>query len=112
MRSDAVEKTEAELVKERAEVLGRAGEALSKALMILRGIEESIQSKLATGTGDDDSLRELNAEISNYNHARENAKMRYYYLIVTREAMGFRRHPFVEEFYKIPPKKRALVKSK
>jgi hypothetical protein len=111
MRSDnAVEKTEAELLKERAEVLGRAGEALSRALMLLRAIEESIQAKLSSGIRDDDALRELNAEIANFNQARENAKTRYYYLIVTREAMGFRRHPFVEEFYRIPPRKKLIGK--
>jgi hypothetical protein len=53
-------------------------------------------------------VKEINGEINKYNHAREYAKLRYYYLIVTREAMGMRRHHWVEEIYTIPPRKKYL----
>jgi hypothetical protein len=53
-------------------------------------------------------MTEINGEIRHYNSAREYAQLRYFYLIVTREAMGIRRHKTVEEAYKIPPKKKYL----
>jgi hypothetical protein len=34
--------------------------------------------------------------------------MRHYYLIVTREAMGMRRHHWVEQHYRVPPPKKHL----
>lgn len=110
MRKSSWEKTQEELLKERAEVLGRAGEALATALSDLdkigRSISESIR-KAGEYPGSE-TLTEINAEIRQYNRAREYAQLRYYYLIVTREAMGFRRHKAVEEVYKIPPKKKYL----
>jgi hypothetical protein len=52
-----------------------------------------------------DIAGEINREIGKFNRAREYAKLRYYYLIVTREAMGMRRHHWVDEWYRIPPRK-------
>lgn len=108
MRKTAWEKTQEELLKERAEVLGRAGEALAKALSDLEAIGRVIGESLreAGEQPDPETLTEINGEIRRYNRAREYAQLRYYYLIVTREAMGFRRHKTVEEVYKIPPKKK------
>ncbi len=110
MRKSAWEKTQEELLRERAEVLGRAGEALAAALAdvdkIGRLITESIRA--AGDDPDPETLLELNGEIRRYNRAREYAQLRFYYLIVTREAMGFRRHKAVEDIYKIPPKKKYL----
>lgn len=117
-----LDKTKEEILKESAEVLGRAGERLSAALRELERIEKVIEGKMeilegvTAETGDEQqaaSLRhgitaEINREIKRYNRAREYAKLRYYYLIVTREAVGFRRHKTVEEFYRIPPKKKQL----
>lgn len=51
---------------------------------------------------------EINREISQFNGAREHALMRHYYLIVTREAMGMRRHHWVEQHYRVPPRKKHL----
>ena len=64
---------------------------------------------ITEGMPDENSWRELNREINKFNAAREHAKLRYYYLIVTREAMGFRRHASVEEAYRIPPRKKVDV---
>jgi len=110
MRKSSWEKTQEELLKERAEVLGRAGEALAAALSDLERIGRSI-SESVRNAGEcpgSETLTEINGEIRQYNRAREYAQLRYYYLIVTREAMGFRRHKAVEEAYKIPPKKKYL----
>jgi hypothetical protein len=114
-----------EMLQERAAVLGRAGEKLSAALEKLRSIDRIIEERLQhlsalVEKGEDKHhhdelvsvrkkmLNEINGEINKYNHAREYAKLRYYYLIVTREAMGMRRHHWVEEIYKIPPRKKYL----
>ena len=111
-----------EMLKERAEVLGRAGEKLATAIDRMRiielGIDErlkrfrSIMEKYKERGGDNkiaslkqDMMSEINREIAKFNRAREYAKLRYYYLIVTREAMGMRRHHWVDEWYSIPPGK-------
>jgi hypothetical protein len=121
-KKENVEKTDLEILQERAEVLGRAGEKLALALNKLKAIEAVINVKMeslaspgqghgpADPTGD--IIGDINGEIKHYNEAREYAKLRYYYLIVTREAMGFRRHKSVEEVYSIPPKKKPLSKRK
>jgi len=114
-----------EMMKERAEVLGRAGEKLSTAIEKVKIIEQEVEERLKKFQSilekpreeyDDvgpvsqrqKMVKEINKEISKFNHAREYAKLRYYYLIVTREAMGMRRHHWVDESYKIPPKKKYL----
>ena len=130
MFKDSAEKTDLEILQERAEVLGRAGDKLSAALKNLSIIEEIIEDKLkffrdehhrdgdALSRKDQlrerssakEALREINQEIHRFNEAREYAKLRLYYLIVTREAMGFRRNKAVEEQYPIPPRKKSLKK--
>lgn len=114
-----------EMLQERAAVLGRAGEKLSMALEKMRDIDQCIEERFRHFSSHVEKnkdehghieiitlrkkmVKEINGEISKYNHAREYAKLRYYYLIVTREAMGMRRHHWVEEVYKIPPRKKYL----
>ena len=116
-----------EMLKERAEVLGRAGEKLAVAIAKIRNIDQVIDERLrhfrlglerykGKGEGskiaslEQEFLEEINREIGRYNRAREYAKLRYYYLIVTREAMGMRRHHWVEELYRIPPRKQQIRK--
>ncbi|MDQ1277067.1 MAG: hypothetical protein QG555_106, partial [Thermodesulfobacteriota bacterium] len=53
-------------------------------------------------------LKDINKVILQYNRLWDHAQLRYYYLIVTREAMGLRSHHRVEEIYRIPPKKKQL----
>jgi hypothetical protein len=60
------------------------------------------------GGGRQPFLRELNGKIQSYNRQRENARTRYYYLIVTREALGIIHHERLKEFYRIPPEKHCL----
>lgn len=112
-----------EFLRERAEVLGRAGTRVQESLNALRRIGEEIaavegryeelapvQAVSAAGCGESQAQRarlrrEIDAQIHRYNRVREEAKLRYYYLIVTREALGLRRHHWVEAAYRIPPKK-------
>jgi hypothetical protein len=114
-----------ELLQERAAVLGRAGDSVSSALETLRRIEVGLEKSLGRledinrrlsrdidvgglGRLRRQVLTEINREIGKYNRAREQALLRHYYLIVTREAMGLRRHHWVEQHYRVPPRKRPL----
>lgn len=118
-----------EFLRERAAVLAKAAEKLTNTLHQLAHIEESIakESKAVRGFSLPDSdhaasagdallykkltLTEINQCIDQFNQVRDTAKLQYYYLIVTREALGLRKHHWVEEFYSIPPKKK-YVKDK
>ena len=114
-----------EFLKERAIVLGRTGESVARAVAKLQRmaqvIEEnqqhmrSLESRLC---GEDDhnhlkkakekALKDINKMILQYNRLWDHAQLRYYYLVVTREAMGLRSNHRMEEFYRIPPKKKQL----
>lgn len=110
-----------EMLRERAAVLARAGERLSDALEKLAKIESEIATGMAAwrrhdGKGsaaipDDDRHRlicELNGKIGVYNRQLEQVRTCYYYLIVTREALGIIHHQRLEEIYRIPRQKRLL----
>jgi len=90
---------------------------LSDALRKLNSIAEIIDDNIenlnnftkTAGSGNTGRLSiEINREISRYNRAREYAALRYHYLIITREAMGLRRHKWVEEIYRVPPRRKHL----
>jgi hypothetical protein len=120
-----------EMLRERAATLARAGERLAEALERLHEMEGEIAARMAlwhtaeraendsagevaAGTGAEESggrlrfLQEPNGKIQAYNRQRENARTRFYYLIVTREALGIIHHQRLEEFYRIPPKQHCL----
>jgi hypothetical protein len=91
---------------------------MSKALEKLHNIEKKIEAclnrlkEMEAPSGQNGSrhqmILEINREINKYNQAREYALLRYYYLIVTREALGMRRHHWVEQQYHVPPRKKHL----
>jgi hypothetical protein len=115
-----------EFLRERAAVLAKAGEQLTKILHQLAHIEESIAKDtrgidcLSLQENDLSFVRDeiivqkkvilqqINKNIEAFNKTREKAKIQYYYLIVTREAMGLRKHHWVEELYSIPPYKKPI----
>jgi hypothetical protein len=115
-----------EFLRERAAVLGRAGDSVSRALEKLHSIENSLKERMdrlaeierlvsqdltdarSLGQLRRQIVSEINREISRFNGAREYALMRLYYLIVTREAMGMRRHHWVDQHYRVPPRKKHL----
>jgi hypothetical protein len=105
-----------DLLRERAAVLALAGERLTDALEKLRSIEADLTEALVLwhkevedGGRNSQSLRgEVNVKIRAYNHQREHVKTRYYYLIVTREALGIIHHERLAEIYRISPKKCCL----
>lgn len=127
-----------EMLRERAAVLARAGERLSQAMEKLHTLERDIEAAMTAeqagevvneagrsgasktdgsregdvGTGGTEDrrgfLQRLNAKIHAYNLQRDQVRIRFYYLIVTREAMGMIHHQRLEEMYRIPPIKRLL----
>jgi len=105
-----------EMVRERVAVLARAGERLADALEKLRQMDSDVAEAMALwrggeggeGGGRQRLLGEINGKIRAYNLQRDHVKTRYYYLIVTREALGITHHQRLEEIYRVPPKKRCL----
>jgi len=110
-----------ELLRERAAVLARAGRAVEDALAELTKLEHHItiiQEQLKTlmiQDHDADNIQgqqlliaEINSIIDQFNTVRKTAQLKYYYLIVTREAMGLRRHNMIQEIYIIPARKKKM----
>jgi L-lactate utilization protein LutB len=108
-----------ELLRERAAVLSRAGHALEDAIAELEKIDKKIQKKnkelklLPPYKPDYANQRqiviaEINFYIDQFNAACTQAHLKYYYLIVTREALGLRRHNMIHETYRIPIKKKKI----
>jgi hypothetical protein len=105
-----------ELLRERAEVLSRAGHALEDAIVELEKIDKKIQRrskelKLLFPNKPDYArqrqivIEEINSSIDEFNAACARAHLKHYYLIVTREALGLRCHNMIQEIYRIPAKK-------
>ena len=104
-----------ELLQERAAVLSRAGFAVEEAIDHLMSVAREIEAKMSllksysTMVHDFDILdkqkllhEEINLDVEQYNDLCSNAELKYYYLIVTREALGLRRHDTIKEIYRIP----------
>ena len=104
-----------ELLRERAAVLGRAGIAVEDAIDCLISVEREIEAKISLLKSygnvardreilDEQKLlhKEINLNIDQFNDLCRNAQIKYYYLIVTREALGLRRHETIKEIYRIP----------
>jgi L-lactate utilization protein LutB len=104
-----------ELLREKAAVLARAGFAVENALASLAKINQQFEEKIGYLQTAREDLRhrqslfeEINALVDQFNAACRKADVQYYYLIVTREAMGLRRHETVQQIYRIPPKKKKI----
>jgi phage shock protein A len=110
-----------ELLREKASVLTRAGWAVEDVLDKLARLERDIEKKISyldalTKTNADSALlrqkeslyEEINGQIDEYNRFCRKAHLQYYYLIVTREALGLRRHEMVQKIYRIPDNKKRI----
>jgi hypothetical protein len=124
MKKTTQEILQAEMLRERAMVLERAGEKVTAALERLVALDGEIAAAMDAWQGGDqgeglrplcaagracEALRgEINGKIRAYNRQREQLRIGYYELVVTREALGLTHHERLEEFYRIPPHKRFL----
>lgn len=110
-----------EILRERAAVLSRAGKAVEDIVSELTKLNHDIEIKinhleaLKRHKQNKGSLNlqqaiiaEINAEIDQFNAVRKMAQLKYYYLIVTREALGLRRHDMIREIYVIPLNKKQV----
>lgn len=110
-----------EMLREKAAVLTRAGVAVEQIIEQLRMLETEINEKISLmdmlpGRNGDNVLTEnkrsfceaVNQSIETFNIMRKKAETQYYYLIVTREALGLRRHEMVQSMYRIPEKKKKI----
>jgi hypothetical protein len=110
-----------DLLRERAAVLARAGFAVEDALEKLVKIDRQLEEKLRDwrlrqdDPADKEDLQkpqsvidDVNEIIDQFNVACQKAEIQYYYLIVTREALGLRRHETVRKLYQVPPKKKKM----
>ena len=108
MKRPSIEAIEAEIQKERAEALGRAGERLEEALSVLQALRPGLEE---VGGNPHGGSRDLEAG----GGARGDAKRARYrewharvlelrhFLIIQREAIGLRRHDDVDRHYPMPP---------
>jgi hypothetical protein len=94
-------------MREKAESLGRTGGKVDESLRRLRVLQEHRRIFKKHGKG----APEVNDLIREFNEKREKAFQYLHYLIIQREAMGFRRHASVQRMYKIPAKKRPLLEN-
>jgi len=109
------------LLREKAAVLTRASWAVEEVLEKMKRIESEIEIKtsLMNFPGDEVECtdwprqkkifcKEINCKIDEFNTIRQKAQLQFYYLIVTREALGLRRHEMVEKIYRLPDKKEKI----
>jgi ketopantoate reductase len=110
-----------ELLREKAAVLSRAGMAVDEAIEQLMRIDREIEVKISIlntfcwNNHTPEMLQkkqmvceEINLSIDQFNAIRQKAELQYYYLIVTREALGLRRHEMIQDIYRIPAKKEKI----
>jgi hypothetical protein len=110
-----------ELLREKAAVLSRAGMAVDDAIERLMSIDREIEVKISLlntfcwNNHASEMLQkkqmvceEINLSIDQFNAIRQKAELQYYYLIVTREALGLRRHEMIQDIYRIPAKKEKI----
>ena len=118
MGKEGYEKLEAEILKEKAEALGRTEERLQSSLKALKEVGATInllEEELWKMTVplrstfelevQKNALRErIKEETKKFNTLREQALRYRHYLIIQREAVGFRKHPDLDTLYPIPPR--------
>jgi len=110
-----------ELLREKAAVLSRAGMAVDEAIEQLMRIDKEIEVKISLlntfcwNNHASEMLQkkqmvceEITLSIDQFNAIRQKAQLQYYYLIVTREALGLRRHEMIQDIYRIPAKKEKI----
>lgn len=103
---------EADIVKEMAESLGSAGIRVEEWLEKAQSAHGIVMKLLSDFHSDNVKIRPeisvVNDSIRNYNQAIDKAEDALRWLLIQREACGFRRHKNVHEFYPIPARMRLL----
>lgn len=105
---------EIDIVKEMAEGLGSTGlkleDILEKIDQARQKARELITAQGHNGKGTDAQVQEaINDAIRKYNALVDQAEDTRRWLLIQREACGFRTHRNVDFFYPIPPKMKLLI---
>jgi hypothetical protein len=95
-REEALQRTEKEIVAEKAATLGRAGERLEAALRVAAELHDALRE------APDGDTRERAREC--YRQARACALEARRILIIQREAIGLRTHRLVDQQFPEPPR--------
>lgn len=95
-REEALQRTEKEILAEKAATLGRAGERLEEALRVAAALHDAIEDAL------DEAAREHARE--RYRQARTRVIEARRILIIQREAIGLRNHRLVDQQFPEPPR--------
>jgi len=93
-REEALQRTEKEILAEKAATLGRAGERLEAALHLCTELREYLEQA-------SEPARE--AALTRYREARTRAMAARHALIIQREAIGLRNHRLVDQQFPEPP---------
>ena len=104
---------EVDLVKEMAEALGSTGARVEESLDKVYTARSEVERLLAEynrsdGTAEEPTISMLNESIQDYNRLVDKAHDALRWLLIQREACGFRTHRNVDFFYPIPPKIKPL----
>jgi hypothetical protein len=104
---------EIDIIKEMAEGLGSSGIRLEDILeKAARAREDALDIIRRYREGESNSDRPeislVNDSVSNYNHLVEQAEDALRWLLIQREACGFRTHRNVARYYPIPPKMKRI----
>ncbi len=94
-REEALQRTEKEIIAEKAATLGRAGERLEAALALVADRRQALEHA-SDGVARDEAL-------ARYRQARARALDARRTLIIQREAIGLRTHRVVDQQYPEPP---------
>ncbi len=103
LRLIAHSETEAEIIKEQAQALSRVSKRIEQYLNELGRLNSEIERSLREG-----DLERANGLIEQFNETRQLAHKYLYFLVVQREAVGFRIHPDMSKIFPIPPRKKRV----
>jgi hypothetical protein len=95
-REEALQRTEKEILAEKAATLGRAGERLDAALAL------AARLLVAVERAGDGPAREI--ALADYREARARALDARHTLIIQREAIGLRNHRILDQQFPEPPR--------
>ncbi len=97
MGRDGVEKTQEEIVEEMAKALGHSGDLLEDVLARLEALDRELEKT--------EDVHTYNSMVEAFNSLRRQAVSRREMLMIHREAIGVRKHRYVDICYPIPRKK-------
>jgi hypothetical protein len=105
----AKEDLKKEILREMACALGRAEDKVNLALLRLELAEREWQALWECGERDEDWGERVGAAADAFNRGRREALAGLWELTIHREALGFRRHDVLSEFYPVPPPKKGFA---